>query len=101
MALYQFRFFSDSSFLYETRHDFDDDLDALDAAKLFSKTCQIEIWNAGRRVARVKLNDDPLDVQDVEPSDFQVVAKPTCRSWAMTNGRDFLGLGQGHAVFQP
>ena len=66
MSIYRFRFFNEVGFLYETRHEHADDLDALDAAKLLSKNFSVEIWSDGRRVARVKPNDAPADVEDLQ-----------------------------------
>ena len=65
MSIYRFRFFNEVGFLHETRHEHTDDLDALDAAKLLSRNFLIELWCDGRRVARVKPNDAPADVEDM------------------------------------
>lgn len=64
MSLYRFLFFTEVGFLYETSHDYAEDLDALDAAKVVAKNFSIEIWTNGRRVARVKPDDAPADVRD-------------------------------------
>jgi hypothetical protein len=50
------------------RRLFSDDLDALEAARFLSKGISegraVEVYQAGKLVARVKPNDAPLDISD-------------------------------------
>ena len=63
MLVYRFRFQSGHAAL-ERDHPFRDDLDALDAAILQSDTSDVEVWQAGRLIARVKKGNAPLTERD-------------------------------------
>ena len=64
MRSYKFTFRSDGDVAYSTDHQFKDDLDALDAARLLSEYFSIEIWDGTKLIANVKKGNAPLNVQD-------------------------------------
>lgn len=41
-----------------------DDLDALDKARGLSANRIVEVWHAGRHVAKIKMEDSPLNERD-------------------------------------
>jgi hypothetical protein len=93
MSLYRFRFFNRDGFLYETPHEYADDVDALDAAKVLGKNFSIEIWKDARRVARVKLYDAPADFGMPSPAKLAGKGRPLKRvvrwgpdGYQLTNG---------------
>jgi hypothetical protein len=63
VLIYRFRFHSGHAAL-ERDHRFRDDLDALDAAIVQSGDSDIEVWQAGRLIARVKKGNAPLTEKD-------------------------------------
>jgi VCBS repeat-containing protein len=64
MRFYRFTFHADGKAQYSTDHQFEDDLDALDAARLLSDLFSIEIWDGARLIAHVKKGNEPLNAQD-------------------------------------
>jgi len=64
MRSYRFTFRSDGKKQYSTDHQFKDDLDALDAARLLSEYFSIEIWDGAKLIAHVKKGNEPLNAQD-------------------------------------
>ena len=63
VLIYRFRFRSGQSAI-ERDHQFRDDLDALDAAIVQSDTSDVEIWQAGKLIERVKKGNAPLTEKD-------------------------------------
>ena len=64
MRSYTFTFRANGKAEYSTDHQFSDDLDALDAARLLSGDFSIEIWEGTKLVAQVKKGNEPLNAQD-------------------------------------
>ena len=63
MLIYRFRFQSDQGAV-ERDERFRDDLDALDAAIGQSNHSDVEVWQAGKLIARVKKGNAPLTEKD-------------------------------------
>ena len=63
VLIYRFRFRSGHN-AFERDHQFRDDLDALDAAIGQSHNSDVEIWQAGKLIARVKKGNAPLTEKD-------------------------------------
>jgi hypothetical protein len=63
MLNYRFRFHSGRNAV-ERDHQFRDDLDALDAAIGQCAQSDVEVWQAGKLIARVKKGNAPLTEKD-------------------------------------
>lgn len=63
MLIYRFRFQSDQGAV-ERDETFRDDLDALDAAIGQSDQSDVEVWQAGKLIARVKKGNAPFTEKD-------------------------------------
>ena len=61
---YTFDYRFDGKILYTAKHEFADDLEALDTAERLAETYEIEIWRDDRFVARIKAGNESLNVRD-------------------------------------
>jgi hypothetical protein len=64
MLAYQFNFLSDGKTVYAAKHEFADDLDALDSAERLAQDFEIEIYYGERFVARINKGGRALNVGD-------------------------------------
>ena len=64
MSVYRFDYRLDGASVYAAKHDFVDDLDALDAAEQLAEAFEIEIYHGARLVARIKKGRRSPDVHD-------------------------------------
>ena len=64
MATYNLFLMRDGTPVGRLERECDDDLDALAAARDLCGEHAVEVWQDGRLIARVKRNDEPLNVRD-------------------------------------
>ena len=67
MLVYSFSYLLDGETLYTAKHEFADDLDALDIAERLSLDFEIEIHQGERYVARVNKGRLLSNVHDARP----------------------------------
>jgi hypothetical protein len=64
MILYQFKFVRDEETISSANHYFKDDLDALDKATKVAAESDVQIWQGGVQIARVKKGNAALNARD-------------------------------------
>ena len=67
MAVYIFILHSDDEqrgFASRCEFNFDDDLDASDAAQELEKECAVDVWCGDELIAQVKRGNEPLTIHD-------------------------------------
>ena len=67
MVVYRFDFRHGGEIIRHARHQFRDDLDALDAAERLAGDFEVSIWCGNRMVARVKPHNAPSTHRDDIP----------------------------------
>lgn len=87
MALYILFRFHDSVLIDTLDREFDDDLDALDGASALCGEHTIEVYDAGRFVARIKRGDEPLHVQDGPRREAAVTGERSHTEQVVTEAR--------------
>ena len=54
----------DSVVAARLEQQFDDDLDALEAAEDLAENCHVDVWTGERLVAQIKKGNEPFTVKD-------------------------------------
>ena len=64
LLTYTFGYLLDGETVHAAKHEFADDLDALDAAEQLAEEFEIEVWQNNRFVARVNKGRRSLNTKD-------------------------------------
>jgi hypothetical protein len=64
LLIYTFHYRLDGQIAYSAKHEFIDDLDALDTAEQLVAEFEIEVFSGDRFVARINKGDRALNIED-------------------------------------